>query len=55
MKLTYGEGLGFAIPVSAVRFFLDHRDAYAYSTDNPSTPYRYLDPPTRTRQTPDPR
>lgn len=55
MKLTYGEGLGFAIPVSAVKFFLDHRDAYAYSTDNPSAPYRYLDPPTRTRHTPDPR
>jgi serine protease Do len=50
MKITFGEGLGFAIPVEAVRFFLDHRDAYAYSTDNPSNPYRYLEPPSRTRQ-----
>jgi serine protease Do len=50
MKITYGEGLGFAIPVEAVKFFLDHRDAYAYSNDNPSNPYRYLEPPSRTRQ-----
>ena len=50
MKITFGEGLGFAIPVEAVRFFLDHRDAFAYSTDNPSNPYRYLEPPSRTRR-----
>jgi serine protease Do len=50
MKITFGEGLGFAIPVEAVRFFLDHRDAFAYSTDNPSNPYRYLEPPSRARQ-----
>ena len=47
MKITFGEGLGFAIPVSAVRYFLDHRDAFAYSNDNPSQPYRYLEPPSR--------
>lgn len=50
MKITFGEGLGFAIPVEAVRYFLDHRDAYVYATDNPSNPYRYLEPPSRTRQ-----
>jgi serine protease Do len=49
MKITFGEGLGFAIPVEAVKFFLDHRDAFAYSNDNPSNPYRYLEPPSRTR------
>jgi serine protease Do len=49
MKITFGEGLGFAIPVSSVKFFLDHRDAFAYSNDNPSNPYRYLEPPSRTR------
>jgi serine protease Do len=49
MKITFGEGLGFAIPVSAVKYFLDHRDAFAYSNDNPSNPYRYLEPPSRTR------
>jgi len=49
MKVSSGEGLGFAIPVEAVKFFLDHRDAFAYSNDNPGTPYRYLEPPSRTR------
>jgi serine protease Do len=52
MKITSGEGLGFAIPVELVKNFLDHRDAFAYSTDNPNNPYRYLEPPSRTRQKP---
>ncbi|EEF57610.1 peptidase S1 and S6 chymotrypsin/Hap [Pedosphaera parvula Ellin514] len=52
MKITFGEGLGFAIPIGAVKYFLDHRDAYAYSNDNPSNPYRYLPPPSKGRQTP---
>jgi serine protease Do len=47
MKLTFGEGLGFAIPVEMVKFFLQHRDAYAYDNDNPTTPFRYLEPPSR--------
>lgn len=51
MKITAGEGLGFAIPVEAVKFFLNHRDAFAYAADNPSNPYRYLEPPSRTRVT----
>jgi serine protease Do len=51
MKVTAGEGLGFAIPVESVKFFLEHRDAFAYSNDNPGNPYRYLDPPSRARQT----
>ena len=51
MKITFGEGLGFAIPVEAVRFFLEHRDAYAYSNDNPSNPYRYLEPPSKLKKT----
>jgi serine protease Do len=50
MKITFGEGLGFAIPVEAVKFFLDHREAFAYSNDNPSNPYHYLEPPSHTRQ-----
>ena len=43
------EGLGFAIPVELVKSFLDHRDAFAYSTDNPNNPFRYLEPPSRTK------
>ncbi len=54
MKLMFGEGLGFAIPGDAVRYFLKHRDAFAYDNDNPSNPYRYLEPPSRTRQQIDP-
>ena len=50
MKITFGEGLGFAIPVETVKYFLEHRDAFAYSNDNPSNPYRYLQPPSHTRQ-----
>ena len=50
MKITFGEGLGFAIPVETVKYFLDHRDAFAYSNDNPSNPYRYLEPPSHARQ-----
>ena len=52
MKITFGEGLGFAIPVELVKAFLDHRDAFAYSTDNPNNPFRYLEPPSRTKAPP---
>ncbi len=47
MKITFGEGLGFAIPVESVKYFLDHRDAFAFSNENPSNGYRYLAPPSR--------
>src|SRR5438270_8888712 len=50
MKLLFGEGLGFAIPVEAVKYFLKHRDSFTYDNDNPSNPYRYLEPPSRVRQ-----
>jgi serine protease Do len=49
MKITFGEGLGFAIPVELVKNFLDHRDAFAYAADNPNNPYRYLPPPSYTK------
>jgi serine protease Do len=50
MKITFGEGLGFAIPSETVKYFLDHRDAFAYANDNPSNPFRYLEPPGRIKQ-----
>lgn len=50
MKITFGEGLGFAIPAEVVKYFLDHRDAFAYANDNPSNPFRYLEPPGRMKQ-----
>lgn len=52
MKLLFGEGLGFAIPTEAVKFFLKHRDVFAYDNDNPSNAYHYLEPPSRVKQSP---
>lgn len=49
MKIQFGEGIGFAIPVEAVKYFLNHRDAFAYDNDNPSNPYRYLEPPKKVK------
>jgi len=49
MKIAFGEGLGFAIPVTLVQYFLNHRDAFSYDNDNPNNAYRYLPPPGRTR------
>lgn len=47
MKLTSGEGLGFAIPTSYLKHFLANQDAFAFDKDNPNTGYRYLTPPRR--------
>ncbi|MCA9036881.1 MAG: trypsin-like peptidase domain-containing protein [Planctomycetaceae bacterium] len=48
MKLTFGEGLGFAIPVAYLKHFLRNRDAFAFDRTNPNTGYHYLTPPRRT-------
>jgi serine protease Do len=55
MKITFGEGLGFAIPIEAVKFFLEHRDAFAYDNDNPSNPNHYLEPTSRAQKRTDAR
>ncbi|MBI5383731.1 MAG: trypsin-like peptidase domain-containing protein [Verrucomicrobia bacterium] len=47
MKLTFGEGIGFAIPADLVKHFLKNRDAFAYDNENPASAYRYLAPPSR--------
>jgi len=47
MKLTFGEGLGFAIPVSYLKHFLKNREAFAFDRTNPNTGYHYLEPPRR--------
>ena len=47
LKNDFAEGLGFAIPSSTLITFLQSREAYAYGSDNPNNPYRYLDPPMR--------
>jgi serine protease Do len=51
MKVAFGEGIGFAIPIDTVKRFLNHRDAFAYDNDNPSSAYRYLAPPSRLQKT----
>ncbi len=54
MKITGGEGLGFAIPITYVKHFLLNRDAFAFDPNNPNTGYRYLDPPGRRNPEPPP-
>jgi serine protease Do len=51
MKITSAEGLGFAIPVESVIFFLRHRDSFSYDNDNPGNSYRYLEPTHRLKKT----
>ncbi|MCH9653047.1 MAG: trypsin-like peptidase domain-containing protein [Planctomycetes bacterium] len=47
MKLILGEGLGFAIPITYVKHFLNNRDAFAFDKTSPNTGYRYFDAPKR--------
>ena len=54
MKLTFGEGLGFAIPVTFVKSFLDEWEAFAYDRNNANSGYRYLEAPKRRDPNPPP-
>lgn len=54
MKLLHGEGLGFAIPVTYVKHFLDNREAFAFDKNNPNTGHRYLEAPRRKKFEPVP-
>lgn len=54
MKVQFGEGLGFAIPIDHVKQFLQDRDAFAYDKDNPNTGYHYLSAPRRRQSGPPP-
>jgi serine protease Do len=55
MKLAFGEGLGFAIPVTYLKNFLDEYQAFAFDQNNPNAGYRYLDAPRRRDAAPVPR
>ena len=55
MKLLNSEGLGFAIPISYVKHFLDNRSAFAYDRTNPNAGFRYLAPPRRRNSAPPPK
>ncbi len=54
MKIPFGEGLGFAIPVRYVIDFLKNRDAFAYNSESSEAGYRYLEPPKRRKPGPPP-
>ncbi len=41
------DNLGFAIPVTYVKQFLHHREAFSFDKANPNSGYRYVDPPRR--------
>ncbi len=41
------DNLGFAIPVTYVKQFLHHREAFSFDKANPNSGYRYPDPPRR--------
>ncbi len=41
------DNLGFAIPVTYVKQFLQHREAFSFDKANPNSGYRYVDPPRR--------
>jgi serine protease Do len=45
LKVTFGESLGFAIPVNYLKDFLRNREAFAFDKDHPNTGIRYLPPP----------
>lgn len=47
MKIPFGEGLGFAIPVRYVKDFLHNREAFTYDPESSEAGYRYLQPPSR--------
>ena len=51
-RADMADNLGFAIPVSYVKDFLRHREAFAFDKTNPNSGYRYLDPPRRRRAEP---
>ena len=44
---AFADNLGFAIPVSYVKEFIHHREAFAFDKANPNSGFRYLDPPRR--------
>ncbi len=44
MGYIFFGGLGFAIPVSYVKHFIENRDAFAYDKDNPNSGVRYVQP-----------
>jgi serine protease Do len=51
-RADMADNLGFAIPVTYVKDFLRHREAFSFDKTNANSGYRYVDPPRRIRQDP---
>ncbi len=47
------EGLGFAIPVNVVKWFLETRNAFAFDTENPNAGFHYHSPSANRKVNPD--
>jgi serine protease Do len=43
-KVFGAEGVGFAVPIFYLKYFLDHYEAFVYDKDNPNTGHHYLTP-----------
>ena len=44
-RKAFGESLGFAIPVTYLKDFLENREAFSYDKDHSNNGIRYLQPP----------
>jgi len=45
MGYVFSDGLGFAIPINYVKYFINHREAFYYNEYNYNSGVRYLEPP----------
>lgn len=43
-KASFQEGIGFTLPVSYIRYFIENHRAFAYPEDKQNTGFRYLPP-----------
>lgn len=41
------EGIGYAIPINLVKYFIKNRDAFAFDPRNPNAGYKYFSPPNK--------
>ncbi len=49
LKASFGESLGFAIPVDYLKDFLANREAFAFDKNQPNSGIRYLPPPRKAK------
>ena len=49
LKASFGESLGFSIPVDDLKGFLRHREAFAFDKNQPNTGIHYFQPPRKAK------